>query len=264
MLRGLPSEDVEAFFVYANRLTLLAGEVPLYIDGRKIQMMPAVKGKWKGYTLYYISFQGSAKTMVLLHRDGMLPYIPVTRKQYLDIAIPYITKFYDDQVADLDKIPVRSIEEQEAIKNKTIEEYKKKYPGNPGPLRYYLDTYTTDQQELEKKKKIILKSKNDDLKKYQDELERSTKNGMLESPAIIAGGVEMMSERPVFTTEEQAGYILITENPNYFRKDLPKWVPQLFVLTFEEREWAAKLKNDPLKAVKANFPIEKLQAMIDK
>jgi len=35
-------------------------------------------------------------------------------------------------------------------------------------------------------------------------------------------------------------------------------------LTFEEREWAAKLKKDPLKAVKENFPIEKLQAMIDK
>jgi len=118
MLRGLPSEDVEWFFVYANKLTLLAGEVPLYIDGRKVQMMPAVKGNWKGYTLYYIPFQGTAKTMVFLHRDGMLPYIPVTRKQYLDIAIPYITKFYDDQVADLDKIPVRSIEEQEAIKNK--------------------------------------------------------------------------------------------------------------------------------------------------
>ena len=264
MMRGLPSEDAEWFFVYANKLTLLAGEVPLYIDGRKVQMMPAVKGNWKGYTLYYIPFQGTAQTMVLLHRDGMLPYIPVTRKQYLDIAIPYITKFYDDQVADLDKIPVRSIEEQEAIKNKTIEEYKKKYPGNPGPLRYYLDTYTTDQQQLEKKKNIILKSKNDDLKKYQDELERSTKNGMLESPAIIAGSVEMMSERPVFTPEEQAGYMLITENPNYFRKDLPKWVPQLFVLTFEEREWAAKLKKDPLKAVEEDFPIEKLQAMIDK
>jgi hypothetical protein len=194
----------------------------------------------------------------------MLPYNPVTRKKYLDLAIPYITKFYDDQIADLDKTPVRSIEEQEAIKNKTIEDYKKKYPGNPGPLKYYLDTYTTDQQELEKKKNIILKSKNEDLKKYQDELERTTRNGMLESPAIIAGGIEMMSERPVFTTDEQGGNMLITESPNYFRKDLPKWVPQLFVLTFEEEGWSAKQKNDALNVVKENFPIQKLQAMIDK
>jgi len=264
MLRGLPSEDVEVFFVYANKLTFLAGEVPLNIDGRKIQMMPSVKGMWKGYTLYYITYQGSAKTHVLLHRDGMLPYIPVTRKQFLDLAIPYIGKFYDDQVADLNKTPVRSIEEQEAIKNKTIEEYKKKYPGNPGPLKYYLDTYSTDQQELEKKKNIILKNKNDDLKKYQDELKRSTNNGMLESPAIVAGGIEMMSERPVFTTEEQGGNMLITENPNYFRKDLPKWVPQFFVLTFQEEGWSANQKNDAIKVVEKNFPVEQLQAMIDK
>jgi len=150
----------------------------------------------------------------------------VTRKQYLELAFAFITKFYDDELADLDKIP--------------------------------------DQQEIEKKKNIILKSKNDDLKKYHDELETSTKNGMLESPAIVSGGMEMMSELPVFTTEEQRGNMLITENPNYFRKDLPKWIPQLFVLTFEEKRWAAKLKKDALKAVKENFPVEQLQAMIDK
>jgi hypothetical protein len=34
----------------------------------------------------------------------------------------------------------------------------------------------------------------------------------------------------VFTTEKENGVTLVTENPDYFRKDLPKYVPQFFVL----------------------------------
>ena len=236
------------------------------IDGRPIKLKFPVGGKWKGYD--YCNAHGgqlkklSAQPFVLITRPGMVPYIPVTRKQYLDIAIPYITKFYDDQLATLDQTPVRSIEEQDAIKNKTIEEYKRKYPNNSGPLKYYLSTYTTDQQELEKNKNVILKSKNDDLKKYQDELDRSTKRGLLESPAIVMGNVTMMNEEPVFTTEEQGGNMLVTENPNYLRKDLPADVPQFFVITWwaYDHPWGKRF----WKAIEERFPIEKLQAMIDK
>jgi len=237
------------------------------IDGRPIKLKLIVVGKWKGYDLCK-QYGGSLKNessvhYVLVSRPGILPYIPVTRKQYLDIAIPYITKFYDDQLADLDKTPLRSIEEQEAIKNKKIEEYKKKYPSNPGMLKQYLPTYTTDQQELERKKNIILKSKNDDLKKYHDEWDRDTKERLLGTPAIIAGDVEMMSERPVFTTEEQGGNLLITDNPDYFRKDLPATVPQFFVIAWwwdNGAPWRMRFKN----AIEENFPVEKLGAMIDK
>lgn len=236
------------------------------VDGRPIKLKLPVIGKWKGYD-YCASKGGQLKNLmsqydVLLTRPGMLPYIPVTRKQFLDIAIPNIIKFYDDQLATIDQLPVRSIEEQEAIKNKTVEEYKRKYPGNPGVLKQYLATYTTDQQELERKRNIILKSKVADLKKYQDELYQSTKQGLLESPAIIMESVTMMSEDPVFTTEEQGGNMLVTQNPNYFRKDLPADVPQMIVVFWwwNDHPWSMRFK----KAFEEKFPIEELQAMIDK
>jgi hypothetical protein len=53
----------------------------------------------------------------------------------------------------------------------------------------------------------------------------------------------------------------VIDNPNYFRKDLPAYVPQLFVI-----EWMwGKLKSstDFRQAFEDNFPIEKLKMMID-
>jgi predicted lysophospholipase L1 biosynthesis ABC-type transport system permease subunit len=56
--------------------------------------------------------------------------------------------------------------------------------------------------------------------------------------------------------------ILVTENPDYIRKDLPKHVPQFFLVSLTWQDW------EPLKKfaeiVEQNFPFEKLQAMIDK
>ena len=54
------------------------------IDGRPIKMLGVLREKkWKNYDLYSPE-SGSGVNMVLFHRDGMLPYISVTRKQYLD------------------------------------------------------------------------------------------------------------------------------------------------------------------------------------
>jgi hypothetical protein len=56
--------------------------------------------------------------------------------------------------------------------------------------------------------------------------------------------------------------LLTTENPNYFRKDLPAYIPQTFVLAWM---WGTKKwETDFRKTIEENFPIEKLQAMIDK
>ena len=75
---------------------------------------------------------------------------------------------------------------------------------------------------------------------------------------------DITATSPIFLNETSGGRLLVTENPAYFRKDLLKYIPQFFVLSFEKTNWAFTLKIDPLKAVEENFPIEKLQAMIDK
>ena len=66
------------------------GEI-MRVDGRPIKMLSPIVGKWKGYDVYNPEGLGEPK-IVLLHREGMLPYIPVTRKQYLDKSIECLQK----------------------------------------------------------------------------------------------------------------------------------------------------------------------------
>ena len=41
-----------------------------------------------------------AISIVLIHRKGILPYIPVTRKQYLEQCISYHTKIWDENIKE--------------------------------------------------------------------------------------------------------------------------------------------------------------------
>src|SRR5258705_1319213 len=71
------------------------------IDGRPIKRkMFATGSKWKGYDLMSdvggIYANAASSHFVLINRDGVLPYIPITRKQYLDRAIPYVARYYDE------------------------------------------------------------------------------------------------------------------------------------------------------------------------
>jgi hypothetical protein len=72
-----------------------------------------------------------------------------------------------------------------------------------------------------------------------------------------------MEQLPIFTTIEEGGRMLITENPAYIRKDLPKFVPQLIIMHWQWNEGYVAAEHFR-KMLEENFPIEKLQAMIDK
>jgi hypothetical protein len=230
MRKGYPREDGASLSVSVNTLNKFllrdyGGVEGMQIDGRNIKLMPPVKGKWKGCTLYHTEY-GDA---VLLHRDGMLPYIPVTRKQYLELAMHYFNKFYDDNIKAYNDL---------------------------GAL--------IDKKQKEENIKTQQKQRDDVLKYYTDELAATTKAGLLDSPAIVLDFLSPLTQYPIFTPATEGGYTLVTENSAYFRKEVPKYIPQLFVLFSARIRWLFIPKNDPMDIIEANFPIEKLQAMIDK
>jgi len=233
MRKGYPREDGASLSVSVNTLNKFlrrdyGGEEGMQIDGRNIKMMPPVKGKWKGYTLYHPE-PGSAATMVLVHRNGMLPYIPVTRKQYLELAMRYFNKFYDNNIKAYDDM---------------------------GAL--------LDKKQKEENIKSQQKQRDDILKYYKDELAATTTAGLLDTPAIVLIYLNPNPNYSIFATEADGGSMLVTENPAYFRKDLPKYIPQLFFLHIYRMNWWFTPKIDPIKILEEKFPIEKLQAMIDK
>lgn len=272
IMTGYPGETTNYLHVFVNYVdeffmdVLLDGDLKeiMRIDGRPINMMPVVKGTWKGNPLYYR--RDSSANIVFLHRDGILPYIPVTRKQYLERCIDYIPEFYDPWIKSAESTPVRSLEEQEAEKNKVLDKYKKDYGSDPKKLKsvtdYYLLTHQTEQQQRDELVKKVRKQKEDQLKHYKDELEATTKAKLLDSPAIIPLIICNIGNDPIFSTEETGGHMLVTDNPAYIRKDLPKYIPQFMVMSWHCSDW--KPQQDVCKAVNEYFPIEKLQTMIDK
>lgn len=203
------------------------------IDNRPIRMMHVLSGKkWKGYDLY-VSQTGLSTYYVLLHRDGELPYIPVTRKQYLDRIIQCLQKFFD----------------------KTI-----KASENPEGLASLMDKKEKDEQVRK-----LQKYRDDVLKYYRDEVEATTKAGLLDTPAVIFDGImNMNTSYPIFIAQDKGGRLLVTENPAYIKKDLPKYIPQLIVYSMWDAKDGPDPAMNPYKIYYQDFPIDKLKAMIDK
>ena len=204
----------------------------MVIDGRPIKMMPVLTGKWRGYDQYSPE-SGSGIKMVLLHREGILPYTPTTRKQYLDKSIKYLENFFADQL--------RSAEHPEGL------------------------NLLMDKKERDEQIKKVQKFRDDVLKYYMDELDATSKAGLLDSPAVIFEGmVHMLTQYPIFTTQANGGRLLVTENPAYMKKELPKYIPQFMYYTQWDCNCGADPSLNPYKLIDEKFPIEKLQAMIDK
>jgi len=64
------------------------------------------------------------------------------------------------------------------------------------------------------------------------------------------------------SSDPQKGFMLVTENPDYIRKDLPMYVPQFFVISWRWSDYAMHRAYE--KILEEEFPLEKLREMIDK
>ena len=232
MMAGYTNETGTAITIFANNLDWFASspqDDSMTVNHLPVKMKNPVKEMWKGYELLN-SPGGSNTRYILVSRKGMLPYVPVTRKQYLDYCVNYITKLYDKMMADI-------------------------------------EIYQPDKEQRNRQKNEMLKQKNGALKSYRDELEKTRAAKLLDSPAIVVSmtpgmGIGMGDTR-IFITEAEGGQMLVTDSPGYLRKDLPKYVPQFFVLAWS---WESPSGPDDniRKIIEAKFPVEKLQAMIDK
>ena len=264
---GVMNENSDGPRVAINDFAGLAGS-PASDDDWTLNGLPVntlatkTSENWKGYEVYG-DIRDRVRT-ILLHREGMLPYIPVTRKQYLERCIAVTTKLHNNIIDFQKQMPVRSPEEEEAEKKAKLEKFEKDFGKDPKRLKsavdYYLSGYKSDQQIRDEEVEKAIKIRDAELKKFNDELEKSTKEGLLDSPAFIR---VRYNPDMIFDTNHQTGSMLVTDNPDYIRKDLPAHVPQFIVFTWkwhDDYPPHAKYKRLLLE----EFPIEKLQAMIDK
>lgn len=267
---GFPGVTSAGLDVWINCLDNFVGTAAgscMRINGIPVGMRQPVQATWKGYEIAYHPL--SSARSVLIHRKGMLPYIPVTRKQYLDHSIEHLTEMMNDQIRQVGDMPLRSLKEQEEEKKKKLEKFEKDFGKDPKRLKsavdYYLAGYKTDQEERDGQVKQLTRTWDVILKEYRDELENSRNSGLLDSPAFV---LDFHPPQPgaaghIFIDEKQGGNMLVVENPAYLRNDLPKHVPQFMVLhwsTHDDHPPEAKFGE----IIKEKFPVEKLAAMIDR
>jgi hypothetical protein len=237
-----PEGSSSSIGIHANQLKILnenyADGDEWRIDGRPIKRKMFTTGNWKGYDMMSsvggIYANPASDHFVLISRDGVLPYIPITKKQFLDRAIAYVMRWYDE-------LTKKILKNNEAM---------------PAQFR-------SPQAEIDNQTALNTKAKNEALKKLHDALDKTTKDGLLDAPAVVRIDPLLMNEGSVFQSEAEGGCMLATENPNYFHKELPKYVPQFFVIELmsgDPNHSNMNFKN----IIDENFPVEKLKAMIDK
>ena len=266
---GSKNENSDGTAISVNDFTGLI-DGPAVDDDWTIKGLPVrrlstvINEKWKNYELY--GDVRSKGRYVLIHRNGMLPYKPVTRKQYLDRCLAFTDQLHDKMIGVLNQQPVRSPEVQEAEKKAKLAKFEKDFGKDPKRLKsnvdYYLSGYKTDQQRRDEQVTNAKKNKETELKKFIDEMEKTTSEGLLDSPAIVQ--VMYYSNPAVFETDPMKGFMLVTENPDYIRKELPSYIPQFMVLSWKWNVDFYPVHKEYEKLFLQDFPVEKLQAMIDK
>ncbi|MBP7610520.1 MAG: hypothetical protein KA760_13550 [Steroidobacteraceae bacterium] len=213
-------------------LDLLRQERGMTVDGLQVFDVLRPTGNWKGHDLYVTRPNLFEKDgLVLLTRKGQLPYRPVTRQQYIEYLVTRLQHQYDDTVVAANSI----LQNPDTAHVPEFVEGAKQSIADAARIR---DEPTARCQEA---------------------LKKNAADNTLRVPAVVEVGSE--SACGVFTSEESGGQALVTVNPDYFRKDLPPYVPQFIVIHWFVQPGVAS--GHFRQQVEANLPIEKFQAMID-
>src|SRR6185312_14161933 len=184
-------------------------------------------------TLYYES-AGNERTasskMWLVTTGKALPYIPVTRKEYLTEASAELTAMVNSIIAGWKlKVPVRPAAVQEAEKNAAIGQLQAMYPRAELTvrLRMFGDNYKTDEQYQSEN---IGRETAGFVAMIQlmDSLMKHLPAASLAKPAVVS-----VAAADFQGFEDGPGcYMLARPNPVYFNNSLSQDRPQLFLVTW--------------------------------
>jgi len=233
-------------------------QVWVKIDGVTAYLLPKTKELWKGLPVYEPSGNNKSKAVLLTH-NNQLPYKPVSRLSYLRALKQKLENNKQDQMDVLNKLPFKTDAEEAAAKQKGLENALLGAPPSRIEERKerYLKNYKTDKQQKEENRQRASKYFDDKIK-IIDDIWKNSSTDYLQQPAIIDDNSNFKD----FSTLEKGGRMIVMINPGYFNMQLPRYVPQFIVLYWQWDNSRAALNFK--KQIEENFPIEKLNAMIDK
>jgi hypothetical protein len=261
------SETETWITIQANDLRVLRGT--LEVNGKTVLTMRRPTTTRDGMLYYEIPrSETSARTKDmpvtmawLVTYPDKLPYVPVTRKEYLLEATEEVARRQTTDVAAMRKQAVaRPAAEQEAQKRKRIEEIERGYTGQAREARIsrYLKDYRTDEQRNEALIASVYGNYQKTLELI-DGLLRTMPAGDLAQPAIVQDPAVafkgFLDSRPNFV------HMLIRPNPEYFDKRLSPATPQFFtVVVLEEPRLTPS--RELVEAFLAKFRFDRVKQMV--
>jgi hypothetical protein len=204
----------------------------LVVNGRHYLTMRVASGFDKN-AFYYTDGADSAghtKMWLVTAANGRLPFIPVTRKEYLVEAKAELASMVKSIEAAWNmKVPVRPDAAQEAERKAVINQLKSMYSGTDLAIRVriYLSSYKTDEQFL----KENIARETTGLRAtihLMDSLTTHLGVAALARPAVVSVAAEDFRG----FEDGQTNYMLIRMNDAYFNKVLSEEAPQLFLVTW--------------------------------
>lgn len=232
----------------------------LEVNGQHFLTMRIANGFDKN-AFYYTDAPGSdvsagqTKMWLVTAGNGQLPFIPVSRKEYLVQAKAELTAMVKSIEAGWRlKAPVRPAAVQEAERKAVIDQLKAMYSGADFNIRarIYLRSYKTDEQFLQDN----IASETAGFRatiRMMDSLMAHLGAAGLAKPAIVSVAAEDFHG----FEDGQTNYMLIRMNAAYFNYALGEEKPQLFLVTWHynganasaaelDRQLTAKLDGQAL------------------
>lgn len=256
------------FYVWANHFNWFAEYIKYYIIQKQpVYLLTPQVGEINGYPLYKGIHNENSNTgikysrAIIITRDGQMPYISVTKKQFLKAFLNNNEKRFVKTLDFEKNRAVKTDEQEEAEKKKNLELLERVTRADKlaRAKENFLRNYITDKQRKENTIAKLQKMHDDDMNPARNLLADSLKSELAE-PAIL--DFNNLLEFEEFSTLEKGGRELVRLNPEYFDSKLPKYVPQFLIVYWR---WD---KNKPAENFKdqleANFNFTTLKEMIDK
>jgi hypothetical protein len=242
--------------ITANDLQPLLDQ--LEVNGRHYLTMriPSASEKHSSYFA-----DDHTKMWLVTARNGMLPFAPVSRKEYLVQAKAELSAMVQSIEAGWKlKVPVRSAAVQEAERKAVVEQLKSMYSGTDLDIRVrvYMHSYKSDE-EFQKANIVSETAGFRATMRLMDSLMVRLGAAELAKPAVVSVGAADFRG----FEDGQSDYMLIRINEAYFDTKLSDEMPQLFLVTWHyEGADTSALELDRRLTEKLDGRV--LQAMLDK
>ncbi len=212
--------------ITANDFDILFRDT-LYVNGKAFLTLKDTASVKNGCT--YFEYPEHTKLWLVTTAPDKLPYIPVTRKEYLEAAIQEVKIEKGRLIADIkERMPLKPAETQKAEKERELDQIRQTYSGAEMEMRIrrFLQSYKTDE-DYQKEGIENGTADIDATLHVMDSLLTHLSATDLKTPAVVS---VKATSFVAFEDSLPDHRILVQTNPAYFDPALTGEKPQCFLV----------------------------------